>query len=205
MSTNIAPITETVTKEQLGRAADRFISKSFKNASTMPKDIVQKVLDEEVNELAQEMYEVLRTRVERRAKKLIVRRVTVNRDRKPTKAMFATKRIQYVDDSVIMTMPKGEGVEVDVYFFDLDYDPTADQLDREMELRSLKPDPIALAAVNEADPAFADDRPNVTQWRDKKGNACFVLFRRRSDERNMVVRRDGDFWALRHRFSGVRK
>ena len=70
-------------------------------------------------------------------------------------------------------MPRGEGDEAEVFFFKLGRYVNDADLEKEYELRGLKPaDPYSLAAVNEADPAFADDHPNGTHWKDKSGNWC---------------------------------
>lgn len=97
---------------------------------------------------------------------LIIRKVKVDRSRTPQEALDATGRwVQYIDHEVADAMPKGDGEEAEVIFFkpDLserngvisDYD-----LEKEYELRGLKPaDPYSVAAVNEADHAFADKMP----------------------------------------------
>lgn len=203
MSTNIAPIVG-MSNEQAGRVADRFQTFCRKEGAVLPRETVQAVLEEEGDQLSADMFTALRVRVERRAK-MIVRRVRVDRNRTHKEAIEATGRKRYVDSDVLATAPKGEGEEVDVYFFDLDYDPTVDELDREMEIRGLRPDVDALTEVNQADPAFADDRPNVTQWRDVNGKACYAVFHRWRGERGVGVDRDGGGWGRCCRFAGVRK
>lgn len=139
------------------------------------------------------------------ANKMNVRRVRVDRNRTHQQAIDATGRKQYANAEVLATAPKGEGEEVDVYFFDLDYNPTPDELDREMEIRSLKSDVDALAAVNEIDKAFADDCFCATQWRDENGKACCAVFYRWYDRRDVSVGRDDRGWGRSYRFAGVRK
>ncbi|MDO8567036.1 MAG: hypothetical protein Q7R58_02700 [bacterium] len=73
-------------------------------------------------------------------------------------------------------MPRGEGEEVDVYLFKLGRKVNDAELQEEYELRGLVPDPYALAAVNGADPAFADEHPNGTHWKDANGNWCYIAF-----------------------------
>ncbi len=64
-SKTIAPI-ECMTMAQAGRAADRFSDKCRKDGIILPKDQVQIVLEEEGDEVAEEMFGVLRKRVEAR-------------------------------------------------------------------------------------------------------------------------------------------
>lgn len=109
----------------------------------------------------------------------IIRRVRVDRTRTPQKALRATRRRQCVTDSVATRMPKGAGDDVEVHFFKLGYRISNDDLEREYEQRGLRPaDPYSLAAVNEADPRFADTHPNSTHWKDASGqwySASFTL------------------------------
>lgn len=51
---------------------------------------------------------------------MISRHVRVDRTRSSKDMLKATGRHQYVDDTVIRTMPKGAGGEVEVVFFKLD-------------------------------------------------------------------------------------
>jgi hypothetical protein len=91
-------------------------------------------------------------------------------------------------------------------FFKLNRYVSDADLDKEYELRGLKPaDPYSLAAVNEDDPAFADDHPNGTHWKDGDGNWCYAVFRRWFDERDVFVSRDGNGWDDGWWFAGLRK
>ena len=69
-------------------------------------------------------------------------------------------------------------------------------LEKEYALRGLIPaDPYSLAAVNEADPAFADKYPNGTQWKDASGNYCCAFFDRWRGGRRVSVRWRGRAWG----------
>lgn len=143
--------------------------------------------------------------------KQIVRRVRVNRARSPQEALDATGRKQYTDHKVVDSMPRGEGDEVEVVFFKPDLSDkgdhiSSDDLKKEFEKRILEPaDPYSLAAVNEADPAFADEHPNGTDWKNADGQWCFATFYRWDRERRVTVNLVDydwlDFWWL----AGVRK
>jgi hypothetical protein len=143
---------------------------------------------------------------------LIIRKVKVNRSRSPQEVIEATGRVQYTDRNVVDSMPKGVGDEVEVVFFKPDLSNrngfiSDDDLQNEYELRGLRPaDPVSVAAVNEADPAFADEKPHSTHWKDDKGNWCHAMFRSwRFGERRVVVNRDDCDWGTMWWFVGIRK
>lgn len=138
--------------------------------------------------------------------------VNVNRSRRQWLALEATRRVQYVDHPVVDAMPKGEGDTVEVVFFKPDLSNhndrilTDDELEQEFELRGLKPaDPISVAAVNEADRDFADEKPHGTHWKDADGNWYYTTFYRLRNERKLGVGRHNHGWDDRWWFAGIRK
>ena len=136
----------------------------------------------------------------------IIRRVRVNHLRNPDAMLNATGRKQYVTDSVVAAMPRGEGDEADVHFFKIGQWTSDDDLEQEYAKRGLKPaDSYSLAAVNEADPGFADERPNGTHWKDADGKWCYIGFLRGGDERYVSVHRFDDDWGDHWWFAGLRK
>ena len=149
------------------------------------------------------MTKVMTKRVDARSD-MICRRITVNRSRTPREMVKATKRNEYVYDAVD-TMPRGEGEEVDVYFFKLGRMVKVGDLAKEYELRGLVPDHYAHGAVNEIDPAFADEHPNGTQWQEKNGKYCCLCFNRWFDLRDVYCDRRGSGWGGNWWFAGVRK
>ena len=143
---------------------------------------------------------------------MTLRRVKVNRTRTPQEMLDALGRRQYTDRAVVDAMSRGEGEEVDMYFFtphksayDRNGRISDDNLAKQYELRGLVPDPYAQDAVNEADPAFADEHPNGTHWKDADGNWCFATFDQWDGGRCVCVRRDGDGWRDDWCFGGRRK
>ncbi|MFA5942775.1 MAG: hypothetical protein WC798_03860, partial [Candidatus Paceibacterota bacterium] len=113
---------------------------------------------------------------------------------------------QYTDADVVAEMPKGEGAEANVVFFKLGRYISDDDLEKEYEMRGLVPvDPFALAAINEADPAFADEHPNCTHWKDKNGKWCYTVFRRWGDDRRVRVGRSDGGWGGGWWFAGSRE
>lgn len=135
----------------------------------------------------------------------IIRTVKVNRNRSPKEMVAALNRTEYTTNSVVRAIPKGEGEDVTVEFFKLGRYVSDDALALEYQKRGLTPDPYAQAAVNEADPAFADKHPNGANWKDEYGNWCFIAFLLLGGRRTVGVGRSshdwGDFWW----FGGVRK
>ncbi len=137
---------------------------------------------------------------------LITRTVNVNRTRAPQEVLDATKRAQYTDRKVMDSMPKGEGETKEVIFVNLGHYVSDDNLDKELDSLGFKPaDPYSVAAVNEADPAFADEHPNSTHWKDAEGKWCFVAFDRWYDGRSVGVSRYDSDWRDYGWFACVRK
>jgi len=145
---------------------------------------------------------------------MIVRIVNNVIARTPRVALEATGRQLYVDDDVVATMPKGAKGKAPVYFFKPDpsaYDVNGlisdDNVEKEFDRHGLKPvDPYRLAAVNEADPAFADEHPNATHWKGADGKWCYAAFYRWGDGgRSVRVDRDDYDWGGHWWFAGCRK
>ncbi|OGI78609.1 hypothetical protein A3C57_00010 [Candidatus Nomurabacteria bacterium RIFCSPHIGHO2_02_FULL_33_12] len=193
---------KTTTVGQIDKAVANYRALLDKHAKEFNTEAVQIVLGQP--ELATEQLAVFRKRVEA-ISNMIVRIVKVNRNQFPKEAINATGRVQYVNDSVLAEMPHGKGEEVKVYFFKISRQISCADLEKEYELRDLKPDPTAQTKVNEDDPAFADTYPNGSQWKDKNGKLCFSTFNRYDDERYVLVSRDDNDWYDHWWFAGVRK
>lgn len=201
--TRVVTPSKPITKGQAGKFVDVAVDALVK--SGLPSETTQQVLEDQGPALADEFVALVRKRVEAMSS-IIVRRVKVNRSRGPRNTLDATGRKQYTDNKVVEAMPRGEGDEVDVHFFKLERFINDDYLEKEYELRGLKPaDPYSQAAVNEADPAFADEHPNGTHWKDADGKWCFAAFDRWDDGRKLRVDRDDDDWGDFWWFAGVRK
>jgi len=136
---------------QIDKAVANYRSLLEKHAHEFDSETVQYVLSQP--ELTQDQFMVFRKRVEI-VSKMVVRTVKVNRTLEAQTALDATGRRQYTVKDVVNAMPRDEGEEVEVVFFNLGRYVSNADLENEYELRVLRPiDPYALAAVNEADPA----------------------------------------------------
>ena len=200
---SMTPSVTPMTDGQIDKAVATYRALLTKHRTELGSDAAQQVLGDHA--YVAEQIAVLRKRIEA-ISNMIARCVAVNRDRSAKEAFKATKRNEYLTDDVVTVMPQGEGDEISVVFFKLGRYITDADLEKEYELRGLKPaDPFALAAVNEADPSFADDYPNSTHWKDEKGNWCYAAFDRWRDARYVSVYRDDNRWSGRWGFAGSRK
>jgi hypothetical protein len=192
-----------ITDGQIENAVNKLRDAMRKHRSEITSDVAQQVLG--VENLGMMMFAPFRERAEV-ISNLIVRTTKVNRARTPQQVLDATGRKQYTNSDVVATMPRGEGSEAEVIFFKLGRYVSDNELEKEYELRGLKPaDPYSLAAVNEADPAFADGHLNCTHWQDVNGKWCFSAFDRWGGERSLGVRRLDSDWYDGWWFAGLRK
>jgi hypothetical protein len=200
MSKNIAPIEETITAGQIGRAADRFSERCRVNALSLPRNYVQVVLEDEGDALAQEMFKMFRTRVEVWSE-MIVRHFKIDRSKTPEQMIAVMGKKVYVDKKVLETMPLDGPDKGDLFFFPgKRFIPIA-ELAGEYERRGLVPHYLAQLQVNNDDLVFADEHPNGMQW-DKNS---FAAFYRYFNERNTDVSRRVSDWDERWWFAGLRK
>lgn len=197
-----------ITDDQIENAVNKLRDAMHKHRSEITSNVAQQVLG--VENLGMMMFTPFRECAEA-VSNLIVRIAKVNRSRSQQEAIEATGRAQYTDRKVVDAMPKGEGDEVEVVFFKPDLSQrngfiSDDDLEKEFELRGLKPaDPISVAAVNEADPAFADEKPHGTHWKNSDGKWCFTTFRQWDDGRSVRVNRCDRGWRGSWWFAGLRK
>lgn len=186
----------TITPGQVAKFLD--LQAAALRRSGLPSEPTQQVLESQGGTLADEFVASVRKRVEA-ISNMIVRRVRVDRTRTPQQVVDATDRKQYINADVLATMPQGEGDEVDVYFIPTKRFVPVNEVPAFLAQYGLVPDPRAQAAVNEADPAFADEHPNGTQW----SNNCYMVFGRWGVERCVSCLRSGSGWSDRWFFSGV--
>ncbi len=199
----MSSMSPSITPGQMSKFYDLLVAALRK--SGLPSEPTQQVLETHGGTLADEFVAAVRKRVDA-ISDMIVRRVTVNRNRTPQDMLDATGRNQYTDKDVVKAMPRGTGDEAEVIFFKVGRYLSDADLDKEYDLRGLKPaDPFSLGAVNEADLAFADEHPNGTHWQDANGKWCYAAFLRWHVGRLVLVDRDDDGWSDDWFFGGVRK
>lgn len=202
----------TMTDGQIDDLANKLRDAARKHRSEILSDAAQRALGTE--NIGMRLFAVFRELAKKMSNLVILRWDDVDRTRTPQQVLDATGRKQhdkYTDPDVIRTMPLGKGEKGETIFFRLDMSECGgwisdDSLEKEFASRDLSPEyPDNLAAVNEADPAFADDHPNCTHWRGADGKWCCATFAAWSDVRSVGVHRSegtwGDFWW----FAGRRK
>ena len=207
--TQIMTPSKTTTDGQIVKAVSNYRALLEKHAKEFGAEAVQAVLGQ--SEFADEVFAIFRRRVEAISNLIIVPAVVVDCGRSPQQALEATGRVQYTDRKVVENMPKAPAVLAEIVFFKPDLSKrnghiSDDDLEKEYALRGLEPvDPISLAALNEAAPAFADETPHGTHWKDADGKWCFAAFDRWGGERYVSVDRDDYGWDDGWWFAGVRK
>ncbi|MCX6786264.1 MAG: hypothetical protein NTU85_00350 [Candidatus Kaiserbacteria bacterium] len=173
--------------------------------SGLPSEPTQMIIEQQGEAFVTEFIAAFRKRVEA-VDNIAVRHVFVNRSRMACEALGATGQRQFVNSDVAKKMPRAENDKADVIFFKLGRSISDSDLEREYELRGLMPaDPYSLAAVNEADPAFANGHPNSTHWKNADDNWCYAAFSRWDDELDVDVNRDDGDWGDYWWFAGLRK
>ncbi len=205
----MTPSETAITVGQIGKIQE--ILGAALRKSGLQSEPIQQVLETHGDWLTAELVAVVRKRVDAMSN-MIVQRVKVDRTRTPQAMLDATGRKQYTNRKVVDAMPRGEGVETEVYFFKPRPEAyqngliSDDRLDAEYEFHGFKPaDPYSLGAVNEADPAFADVHPNATHWKNADGKWCYTAFDRWSGGRDVDVDGHDYGWGDDWRFAGVRK
>jgi hypothetical protein len=207
--TQIMTPSKTTTDGQITKALANYRALLEKHAKEFGAEAVQAVLGQ--SEFADEVFAIFRRRVEAISNLIIVPAVVVDCGRSPQQALEATGRVQYTDRKVVENMPKAPAVLAEIIFFKPDLSKrngriSDDDLEKEYALRGLEPvDPISLAALNEAAPAFADETPHGTHWKDADGKWNFATFRRWHGKRHVHVNRFDDGWGGSWWFAGVRK
>jgi hypothetical protein len=204
--TKIMTPSKTMTAGQIDKAVANYRALLEKHSEEFSAETVQMVLGQ--SELAGKQLAVFRCRVEA-VSNFIVRTAKVNRSRSQREAIEATGRRQHTNREVVDVMPKAEADEVELVFFKPDLSNrngfiSDDDLEKEFELRGLKPaDPVSVAAVDEVDPVFSDEKPHGTHWKDSNGNWCYAAFRRWDVRRKVYVGRHDHDWNDYWWFAGV--
>lgn len=164
-----------------------------KNRQHFSKDSAQHVLG--VPNIGMELLDPIRVHAEVFGN-IVVRQATVNRTRSQYEALVATGRSLHLNKSVVKTIPSATG-DIEAIFVNFGQNVDCDKLDNELATLGFEliVDPQGLAAINEADRAFADGHPNGIQWKDSKGNYCYVVFSRWGTGPSVFMYRHGDGWG----------
>lgn len=137
---------------------------------------------------------------------ILVRDFTVDLNLVGMAAINATGRVKYVNDRVVANMPRATVSEGKLHFFQTGRYTTVAQVEAEYSKRGLVAvDPHTLCAFNAANPEFADERPNGTQWKDANGDFRYATFSRWNGERSVDVLRSDRGWNDGWWFAGVGK
>jgi hypothetical protein len=201
-------MTAPMTDGQIENVIDKFRAALRKHRDEISSDTAQVVLG--IDNLGMVLYAPFRQLAELQSN-LIIRRVKVDCSRSAEEALAATGCRQFTNDNVVAEMPNCQDEEVEVVFLKPDLSAkkgwiSDDDLEVEFSRRGLRPaDPFEAAAVNENDPAFADEHPHGTHWKNAGGQWCFAAFYRWRDEPKLDVYRSGDGWSDDWWFAGVRK
>jgi len=203
---NMTPSTEIITLGQIAKIQENLGAGLRK--SGILKDAMQMALQYNGPAIIRAMVEAVRKCAER-FRYMIVRHVTVDRNQNPFDALKETGCNLYVFNYLVETMPKGNGTEVDVFFFKLGYPVDNVGLENEYELRGFKPaDPYSLVKANKDDHTLADKHPNCTYWRNSKGEMCLISFDQwRSGNRDVGIRYSDNksLWSEYQWFAGIPK
>ncbi len=204
----VIPSSRPITKGQVDKFIEVVGAKLRK--SDLPSNLVQRVLEKQKGALAEGFVKKLGWLVEKegRASTIIVRTAMVDPNRDLAATVKALEAVGFYasysmrsdmpnETWMTQSMPKATSDEVEVHFFNLGCPQDGEYLisvgsnsqvegidiDKEYEVRGLKPvDPYTLAALNEADPAFARKYPNGTHWDvSNHGGACHMAFSQKQD------------------------
>lgn len=191
-----------ITDFQIEAAVTAYRAVLSENRGELGSAVIQRLLVEPA--FSAEQLRMLRKRIEE-IERLIVCRVSVHANRTPAEMLKATDRPLLSVEEALRNMPGGESGDRDIFFFSLDYEASDDELDREYALRILTPaDPYALAELNAVRYGFSDEYPNITHWRDGKGNCCYLAFRKLLTGRYAYVGRHTPPWNKCWYHAGIR-
>lgn len=173
-----------ITEGQIGKTCELLSARLRK--STTPSQIFQFILEERGSILVDKIMSSITEMVERLSK-VIVYHVKVDRSKDMEQLLLNTERIKDFIDNAFLSMPRCESEEVDVSFFTLCREVTDDDLEKEYEIRGLKPaDPYSLLSANECFSVLEWRYANGTHWKNKKGEWCFATFNNFSDNSSII-------------------
>jgi hypothetical protein len=204
------PPEPVITDDQIERAAEILRRTLRSHRNELPYDSVEYLLGGMLK--GSGFGEVLLRAVHKCVDELVIlRRVKVDRSRTPQAALAATGQRLMAAPQDVETIPRGKGDTVVIGLFRvLDrYTIQRGDLDMHFKFHGLIPDPIALAALAEADPAFVDVYTPATQWRGSNGSYYGMSFNKNRGERSILINEMKDHpaaaWSCRFWFGGRMK
>lgn len=194
---------QEMTTGQIAKAVANYRAMLEKHAGNFPSDAVQVVLGDP--DFAAQQFTLFRERVEARSG-IIVRDFVVDLNLVGMVAINATGRAKYLNNRVVAKMPRATVPNGKLHFFQIGRYTPAGEVEAEYSKRGLVAvDPHTLAAFNAANPEFADECPNGTQWKDTDGDFCYATFDRWLDKRDVYVDQNDNDWSDGWWFAGVSK
>jgi hypothetical protein len=201
MSNTMSP--SKMTNDQVNKLLELVRAYVQKHGANYTSKDVQFAL--ESKELASSMFRPFSTLVEAQAE-MFTRTVTVNRDQSPLSAFESiTSHQQFLNETVVKEIPLESGEEVTLCFFPIKKLMTCAEYAAALDGLGLKPDPMAQAAFNQANPEFADKCPNNTQWQNEAGEFCCALWDGWHGNRRVLVNEFSGGWSDRWFACGVSK
>lgn len=183
------------TSDEIDTAVCNYRALLIQYQQYFPPSVLKTVLRDTA--FTKEQFEVLRRRVEE-ISKIAVRTAAVDLALTAKKAIARTGRRAYLDADVVAGMRRvGTEKQVVIRYVNPMVALTPRELDAWIQKRypgERLADPFELCAHIETDSTFADTHPCATQWWDKDGNCCCLVFLRWGREPSVNVMRNANGW-----------
>lgn len=207
MGKTMTPSDVAITAGQIGKVQEILGARLRK--SGLPSNLVQEVLMNQGDAVADEMVAVLRTRVEKLGA-MVIRPVTVDYSR-TLEDMIAAGHYNYVNERIIpRNFPlTGEGqVELDLCLVHFNRDITSEEAIKELEKMGMRPATLPeLLALGEKYPEEQRQHPIIALgnvWRCPFGHRHVPFLARWRDKRKLRLSWFDGSWSASCRFLAVR-
>ena len=115
-----------------------------------------------------------------------------------------TKLKAFLNRELVQFMPESSPGRKIVTFFNLGHAASDEQVQAAYAMRRLKPDPIAVCAVNRDDKEFSTFYPNCALFKDKDGKNCYTAFNSWNYlESRLYVAHTTALWGPEYWFGGT--
>lgn len=145
------------------------------HAAGFKKATTRKGLQIYQEEIAQSMAQMIK-KYASRFKGFVVRPAVIDSKHFPQKAVEDTRMKVFLHRELVQFMPEFSSGPKNVTFFNLGYTASDEQVEVEYAMRRLRPDPIALCAVNRDDQKFSTFYPNAALFKDGQDKICYIAF-----------------------------